>query len=147
MISSQWRLGEAGEAGLGGVLSAPDCRSRLASIMRVPGEVVSSRPRSTRPRRGDPGRRSGPSALGRRRGPGWGWAGKARALGARPGGPADVHLPDGRPAWIDGGPRTWFEAERVPDPVVHAESVELGRLRAGLPAVVPATELAPDQLA
>ncbi|HET9444005.1 MAG TPA: hypothetical protein VFO65_11820, partial [Acidimicrobiales bacterium] len=39
--------------------------------------------------------------------PVWWWGRKAERLGARatPGGPADVVLPDGRPAWVDGGPR------------------------------------------
>ncbi|HEY9558018.1 MAG TPA: hypothetical protein VIR58_14870, partial [Acidimicrobiales bacterium] len=35
----------------------------------------------------------------------WWWARKASRLGAVEGGPADVTLPDGTPAWIDGGPR------------------------------------------
>jgi hypothetical protein len=34
------------------------------------------------------------------------WHGvRAGRLGAQPGGPADVVLPDGTPAWCDGGPR------------------------------------------
>ncbi|MDP9072012.1 MAG: hypothetical protein M3N68_12190, partial [Actinomycetota bacterium] len=39
--------------------------------------------------------------------PVWWWARKAERLGARatPQGPTDVRLPDGRPAWVDGGPR------------------------------------------
>ena len=38
----------------------------------------------------------------------WWWGRKAERLGARtltPDGAGDVALPDGRPAWIDGGPR------------------------------------------
>ena len=34
----------------------------------------------------------------------WPWADRAVAAGARLGGPADVVLPDGTPAWCDGGP-------------------------------------------
>ena len=39
--------------------------------------------------------------------PVWWWARKAERLGAdaTPDGPADVVLADGRPAWVDGGPR------------------------------------------
>ena len=55
----------------------------------------------------------------------WWWGVKAAALGATEGGPADVFLPDGRPAWIDGGPRGPIESTEA---VVHAESVSLGRL-------------------
>ncbi|MGB5188288.1 MAG: ATP-dependent DNA helicase UvrD2 [Acidimicrobiia bacterium] len=55
----------------------------------------------------------------------WWWGVKAAALGATEGGPADVFLPDGRPAWIDGGPRGPIESTEA---VVHAETVSLGRL-------------------
>lgn len=58
--------------------------------------------------------------------PVWWWARKAEAFGATAGGPADVLLPDGTPAFVDGGPRG-----PLPDlghPVVHAESVRLGSL-------------------
>ena len=57
----------------------------------------------------------------------WWWAHKAEALGATIGGPADIVLPDGTPAWVDGGPRG-----PVPDlahPIVHAENVRNGSLR------------------
>ncbi|MHB8294071.1 MAG: ATP-dependent DNA helicase UvrD2 [Acidimicrobiales bacterium] len=39
--------------------------------------------------------------------PVWWWARKAERAGATisPQGPADIVLPDGRPAWVDGGPR------------------------------------------
>src|SRR3546814_7828874 len=40
----------------------------------------------------------------------WWWARKASRLGAVEGGPADVTLPDGTPAWIDGGPRAALPA-------------------------------------
>ncbi len=55
----------------------------------------------------------------------WWWAVKAVAIGATEGGPADVFLPDGTPAWIDGGPRGPIETREA---VVHAETVTLGRL-------------------
>ncbi|MEX1286687.1 MAG: UvrD-helicase domain-containing protein [Acidimicrobiia bacterium] len=64
----------------------------------------------------------------------WWWSHKAAALGAEIGGPADVLLPDGTPAWVDGGPRG-----PVPDaghPVVHGESVRSGSLRP-MPATDP----------
>ena len=59
--------------------------------------------------------------------------------------PADVVLPDGRPAWIDGGPAT--PARTLADAVVHSESVELGSLAVVPPAGRPGADLAPDQLA
>ncbi len=85
--------------------------------------------------------------------PTWWWAVKAGRLGAEPtpDGPADVRLPDGRAAWIDGGPRQPI----APDDeggaggavVVHAETVDAASLQP-LPApVAPSAELAPDQLA
>jgi len=76
--------------------------------------------------------------------PKWWWSVKAAAIGATEGGPADVFLPDGTPAWIDGGPRGPVEAREA---VVHAETVTLGRLD---PARVYAPldgGLAPDQAA
>ena len=90
----------------------------------------------------------------RRGEPVWWWARKAAALGAQPGGQADVVLRDGSEAWVDGGPRRPLrlaDQPGLPDrPVVHAESVELGRLR---PQPRPSgatgdgTLLAPDQRA
>ena len=106
----------------------------------------------------------------------WWWARKAKRLGvgavAIPDGPADIVLADGTPAWVDGGPRSPIyaadpagarpvagdpgSAGATADPagarpvavVVHAESVELGRLTP-VPAPAPpvAGALAPDQLA
>ena len=74
----------------------------------------------------------------------WWWAKKAADLGATEGGPADVLLPDGTPAWIDGGPRG---SVAVDGAVVHAETVTLGRLDP-VPSYSPVGEgLAPDQAA
>lgn len=74
----------------------------------------------------------------------WWWAVKAAALGATEGGPADVFLPEGTPAWIDGGPRGPVETREA---VVHAESVNLGRLDP-TPAYEPVDgRLAADQAA
>ena len=83
--------------------------------------------------------------------PVWWWARKAAGLGARPGGRADVVLGDGCEAWVDGGPRRPLGASDLLDgPVVHAESIEQGRLRlqprpSG--ATGDGTLLAPDQRA
>ena len=80
--------------------------------------------------------------------PVWWWSRKAERLGAAAGGAADVILPDGRPAWIDGGPRGPLDLESGDRAaVVHADSVELGRLSVVPPAVAPTADLAPDQLA
>ncbi len=57
--------------------------------------------------------------------PVWWWAHKAARLGAQLDPRADVTLPDGRPAWCDGGPRSPLA---VGEAVVHRESIELGRL-------------------
>ena len=62
----------------------------------------------------------------RRDTPVWWWGSKAAGLGAAEGGPADIVLRNGEPAWVDGGPR-----EPLDLPVVHAESVSMGRLRPG----------------
>ncbi len=78
----------------------------------------------------------------RREQPVWWWGVKAvRAAGATPGGETDV-LVDGRPAWVDGGPRGPVP---LPVPVVHAESVRLGRLAVVPPPGPPPGGLAPDQ--
>ena len=74
----------------------------------------------------------------------WWWAKKAADLGATEGGPTDVLLPDGTPAWIDGGPRG---PVGVREAVVHAETVTHGRLDPA-PSFAPVGEgLAPDQAA
>ncbi len=91
---------------------------------------------------------------GRRAGeaPVWWWGRKAARLagvdatGAE--GPADIRLPDRRPAWVDGGPRGSFPPDAVDFlPVIHRESVELGRLAPVPVPGVPAADLAADQLA
>ena len=78
--------------------------------------------------------------------PVWWWGRKAARLpGAAPSATADVVLPDGRPAWVDGGPRTVFDDEGLV--VLHREAVEAGRLEPDPPGpVAVAAELAPDQL-
>lgn len=88
--------------------------------------------------------------------PVWWWARKAQRLGASfaqgdavdGGGVADVVLPDGTPAWVDGGPRGGPGPQELGGvAVVHAESVDQGRLTP-VPARDGATsdrQLAPDQ--
>ena len=78
--------------------------------------------------------------------PVWWWARKAARLGATEGGEADVVLPDGRTAWIDGGPRAPLAVPLAGAAVVHRETVELGRLDPQPAPVEPAAMLAPDQL-
>jgi DNA helicase-2/ATP-dependent DNA helicase PcrA len=67
--------------------------------------------------------------------PVWWWGRKAARLGASVDGPADVVLPDGRPAWIDGGPRGGLPADVDGSVVVHRESVERDRLTVSPPLV------------
>lgn len=74
------------------------------------------------------------------------WAGEAAALGARPGGPADVVLADGTPALCDGGPLDAELPERAGVAVVHRIGVEHGSLRP-LGSNRTDAELAPDQIA
>lgn len=80
--------------------------------------------------------------------PVWWWGRKAAGLGAQEGGGADVVLPGGAPAWVDGGPRARLD---LPEAVVHGESVEQGRLRtarrAGPEDRGAGGGLAPDQQA
>ena len=83
-------------------------------------------------------------------GPTWWWGRKAERLGARSvddGGPGDVVLPDGRRAWVDGGPRAPLDPGPLGAEVVHRESVDLGTLRVAPPPRAPRADLAPDQLA
>ncbi len=79
--------------------------------------------------------------------PVWWWARKAARLGATAAGPGDVTLPDGTPAWIDGGPRAPLAVPLGGAAVVHRESVELGSLAVQPAPRRPSAELAPDQLA
>lgn len=82
--------------------------------------------------------------------PVWWWGRKAARAGATEtaDGAADVALPDGSPAWIDGGPRRPFDVSVLGGhPVVHHETVELGAVTPSLPPAEPSAELAPDQLA
>ncbi|MCY4368077.1 MAG: ATP-dependent DNA helicase UvrD2 [bacterium] len=72
----------------------------------------------------------------------WWWSTKAAALGATIGGPADILLADGTPAWVDGGPRA-----PLPLAIVHAESVEAGWLRLARDAEGIGEGLATDQAA
>jgi len=78
----------------------------------------------------------------------WWWGEKAKRLGATDaaGAAADVRLPDGREAWIDGGPR--WSVPDLAEPVVESGLVDAGFLDP-VPAAWPdpAAELAPDQLA
>ena len=72
------------------------------------------------------------------------WHGvRASRLGAEVGGPADVVLPDGTPAWCDGGPRQVLALDHA---VLHRDSIDAGRLTLARHSP-PAAALAPDQLA
>lgn len=82
--------------------------------------------------------------------PVWWRARKAVRIGATSRGPADVVLPDGRPAWCDGGPRGPIDGVVGPDAlVVHRESIECGRLTPAPPWRAAAADagLADDQSA
>ena len=59
--------------------------------------------------------------------PVWPWQEEALTLGATPATDADVTLPDGRPAWVDGGPVLFVE-QVDGHPVVHRVSIEHGAL-------------------
>ncbi len=79
-------------------------------------------------------------------GPKWWWSVKAQRIGAVPGGPADVVLPDGSPAWIDGGPRA--PVPEMGHSVIHGDSVDLGQATPLPPPRRPERNgLAPDQYA
>jgi len=68
------------------------------------------------------------------------WHGRlARRLGAQAHPDADIAWHG--PQWVDGGPRS-----NLPFPLVHRESVELGRLKLSQPLAQGPAELAPDQL-
>ncbi|HVL50392.1 MAG TPA: ATP-dependent DNA helicase UvrD2 [Actinomycetota bacterium] len=80
--------------------------------------------------------------------PGWRWSAAALGAGALSGGPADVLLPDGRPALVDGGPLSYLAAAPgfAGSAVVPRVTVEHGRLTP-LHTNVSPSELAPDQQA
>jgi len=73
--------------------------------------------------------------------PVWWHSRRALRLGAMEGSHTDVVLPDGRPAWCDGGPR-----EPLPLVAIHRGAIEAGSLQPDRTAAVQAP-LAPDQLA
>jgi DNA helicase-2/ATP-dependent DNA helicase PcrA len=76
--------------------------------------------------------------------PVWWWGHKAAArLDVTVGGPADVVRPDGTAAWIDGGPRQPLDLD---EPVIHHETVDLGRDTAVPRSKSPSLDLAPDQM-
>ena len=79
---------------------------------------------------------------GRNGDPIWWWSRKAIRLGARIGGRADIVLPGGEHAWVDGGPRAPLDL-----PVVHSQTVEQGRLRLQPPFRPTGADLADDQRA
>ena len=80
----------------------------------------------------------------RRGEPVW-WHGvRAGRVGADVGGPADVVLPDGTPAWCDGGPRQVLRD--LPHALVHRDSIDAGQLTVARSSP-PSAALAPDQLA
>ena len=75
--------------------------------------------------------------------PRWWWGVKAEAAGAQAGGAADVLLPDGTAAWIDGGPRGPIDG--VAETFVHAETVSRGLMTPVPQRVDRAGDLAADQ--
>ena len=87
--------------------------------------------------------------------PVWWWARKAERAGAAPasdepagGVDGDIVVPGSGPAWVDGGPRGPLDHAALGGAaLVHAESVELGRLTLVPPITAPVADLAPDQLA
>ncbi len=76
--------------------------------------------------------------------PRWRWADAAVEAGATLDRRADVVLPDGTPAWCDGGPLSLVDTNGVP--VVHRVALERGDL-APLGVNATTAALAPDQLA
>ena len=77
--------------------------------------------------------------------PRWWLVDRAIALGAAAGVAADILLPDGTEAWLDGGPARFTEPIEG-CPVLHAVAVEHGSLAPPL-SNLSAADLAPDQLA
>lgn len=75
----------------------------------------------------------------------WRWTEEAVRLGARATGPADVWLPDGRPAYCDGGPLHWQDA--VNGAVVIPRVALLAGSLLPFGANHSNASLAPDQLA
>jgi DNA helicase II / ATP-dependent DNA helicase PcrA len=75
----------------------------------------------------------------------WRWTEEAVRLGATAGGPADVVLPDGRPAYCDGGPLEW-RSGLGQAALVHRLALLAGSLVPFGPNHSEAA-LAPDQLA
>lgn len=79
----------------------------------------------------------------------WELTGRALALGASPGADSDVVLPDGRPAFLDGGPLAFF----TPGPSEMPEGVVVPRITLEQGSLSPLrtnfseAELAADQLA
>ena len=75
--------------------------------------------------------------------PVWWWGHKAASrLDVIVGGSADVTRADGTQLWIDGGPRQPLDLD---EPVIHHETVDLGRDTPIPPFVEPSVDLAPDQ--
>jgi DNA helicase II / ATP-dependent DNA helicase PcrA len=78
----------------------------------------------------------------------WHLSAHAKTLGALPSSTSDVLLPDGRPAWLDGGPLRLWTASDLGAPeavVVPLESLEAGQLNPIVDRPVTAA-LADDQL-
>jgi ATP-dependent DNA helicase UvrD/PcrA len=76
--------------------------------------------------------------------PRWSWAEAAIRAGATTDSRADVALPDGTPAWCDGGPLSLLDTGDVP--LLHRITLERGQL-VPLGANACPADLAPDQLA
>ena len=76
----------------------------------------------------------------------WGPAVEATRSGAAVSAVADVTLPDGTPAWCDGGPRANTHALPAGHALVHRNTIEQ-RLLTPDRVATPTAELAPDQLA